>query len=205
MLDSLTVGDMVEAVCSFFLSCLIFIANISKYSCLSLFSASYLYFGLLSYCCWRWSSKNIFNIYFLCRLLVNMACHLKWSRMCTKRQRRGKLLSSNFNAHFFIVPHKFPLTLVWRTCIRVCLYNTVIVKSTKCSFIHWNVSWILITPLKKLKSWHFKLAFGCKFLRFSHSPINTAPIYISVSLNEKWTLNPRVFMVSAFLPFTVFQ
>ena len=123
-------------------------------------------------------SKNIFKIYFLCRLLVNMACHQKWSRMCTKRQRRGKLLSGNFNAHFFIVPHKFPLTLVWRTFIHVCLYNTVIVKSTKCSFIHWNVNWILIMPLKTLKSWRFELAFGCKFLRFSQSPINTAPILI---------------------------
>lgn len=106
---------------------------------------------------------------------------------------------------FFIVPHKFPLTLVWRTCICVCLHNTVIVKSTKCSFIHWNVNWILITPLKKLKSWHFKLVFGCKFLRFSHSPINTVRIYVSISVNEKWTLNPRVFMISAFLPFTVFH
>ena len=124
-------------------------------------------------------SKNIFKIYFLCRLLVNMACRLKWSRMCTKRQRKGKLLSSD--AIIFIVPHKFLLTLVWRTCIHVCLCNTSILKSTKCSFIHWNVNWSLIMPLKKLKSWHFKLAFGCKFLRFSHSPINTAPILICIS------------------------
>ena len=47
MLDSLTVGDMVEAVCSFVLSYQIFIVNISKYLYLSLFSASYLHFNLL--------------------------------------------------------------------------------------------------------------------------------------------------------------